>query len=239
VAHGVDGVEQQAGEAHAQQALWVSKRRGESGLAGKARLPTASAASPRGILIRNSQCQDARCRIRPATPGPSALPVPATRARSDGPAQLPGRIDEADERGIDRQDAGRTQPLQHPRQAQLQHVAGRARQRGQREEEQAAQVDAPVADHFQRRQRQEAHGHGDLVTVDDQMASALLALRSAAAPAAPGWRWSHRGPPCSGPARRSQWPAGAGAVAGRRGLGRGGGTVVTDMMLLGVPESEE
>ena len=28
------------------------------------------------------------------------------RVVADGPAQLPGRIDEADQRGIDRQDAG-------------------------------------------------------------------------------------------------------------------------------------
>ena len=90
------------------------------------------------------------------------------RVVAEAAAQHMGRVDEADQRRVDAHDAARAQPLQRPRRRQAgQRPCERAAKRGQREQQQAAKIDPPMADDFaERAERQQRGDQRDLVDID-------------------------------------------------------------------------
>ena len=90
------------------------------------------------------------------------------RVVAEAAAQHMRRVDEADQRRVYAHDAAGAQPLQRPRRRQAgQRPCEGAAKRGQREQQQAAEIDPPMADDFaERAERQQRRDQRDLVDID-------------------------------------------------------------------------
>ena len=91
------------------------------------------------------------------------------RIDADAMAQLVAGIGEAHQRGVHAHDPGSAETLNDARRGeQHQRMRQGAEKRRDREQSQARQIDAAIADDFaQRRQRQQGDGDGELIPIDD------------------------------------------------------------------------
>ena len=125
---------------------------------------------PNGALIANSHCHGPTARIAAATRRPDRRRhrddegVEADAAAEQGPG-----IGEAHQRAVDREHAGGAEALPDPRDDQRRHVLRqRAGDRAEREDRQAPEIDAAIADALaERGERQQPHHHRELIGVDD------------------------------------------------------------------------
>ena len=139
------------------------------GVFGKVFRPIQIAITPNGILIANSHGHVPIARIAGGNRrAERERRSDHQRVMAEAAAEHMGRVDEADQRRVYAHDAAGAQPLQRPRGGQArQRPCEGATERGQREQQQAAEIDPLMADDFaERAERQQRRNQRDLIDVD-------------------------------------------------------------------------